>query len=300
MANRRMFSLDVVDTDRFLDMPLTAQCLYFHLGMRADDDGFIDSPKRILRYIGSNDDDLRILLTKGYLIPFEDGVIVIKDWLKNNWVRPDRKKSTRYTEKLALLAVEDDSYVVDLSDVNQMPTSSQPSDIPRLGKDSIGYNIVIPNGITRKGQDNQNEKKCENTPYQKIIDLYNNICVSLPHVTKLSEARKKAIHARYNQYSIGDFKRLFEMAEDSSFLKGGGERNWVANFDWLIRDSNMAKVLDGNYTDRAAKEDKSHIQTKKPYQQFEQRECNKAELDELEKKLLQNGSSNATSKKATG
>lgn len=92
MANRRMFSLDVVDTDRFLEMPLTAQCLYFHLGMRADDDGFIDSPKRILRYIGSNDDDLRILLTKGYLIPFEDGVIVIKDRLKNNRVRPDRKK----------------------------------------------------------------------------------------------------------------------------------------------------------------------------------------------------------------
>jgi len=124
--------------------------------------------------------------------------------------------------------------------------------------------------------------------------LYN---ISLPRVTKLSEARKKAIHARYNQYDIVDFKRLFEMAENSSFLKDGGGRNRVANFDQLIRDSNMAKVLDGNYTDRTEKADKNQMQTKKPYQQFEQRECDKGELDEPEKKLLQNGSGNATSKK---
>ena len=147
---------------------------------------------------------------------------------------------------------------------------------------------------------NQDEKKQENPPYQQIVELYNAICVSLPHVTKLSDARKKAISARCKKYSFEDFRKIFEMAEESSFLKGSNNRNWVANFDWLIRDSNMAKVLDGNYTDRAAKEDKSQMQAKKPYQQFEQRECNKAELDELEKKLLQNGSSNATSKQATG
>ena len=132
MASRRMFSMDVVDTDNFLEMPLTAQCLYFHLGMRADDDGFIDAPKRILRYIGSNNDDLKILLTKGYLIPFEDGVVVIRDWLKNNQIRADRKKSTRYTEKLSLLAVEKDTYVVNLYNDNQLPyqmtTKCQPSD----------------------------------------------------------------------------------------------------------------------------------------------------------------------------
>ncbi|RKI42433.1 hypothetical protein D7V86_05985 [bacterium D16-51] len=311
MASRRMFSLDVVDTDSFLEMPLTAQCLYFHMGMRADDDGFIDSPKRMLRYIGSNDDDLRILLSKGYLIPFEDGVIVIKDWLKNNWVRPDRKKNTRYTEKLALLAVEDDSYILDLSAANQTPTNCQPSgipvdnqtptncqpsDIPRLGKDSIDY-IVMSKDITRTKKCNQHEKKREKTPCQDVVDLYNSICISLPRVTKLSEARKKAIHARYSQYSIGDFKKLFEMAEESSFLKGGGNRNWVANFDWLMRDSNMAKVLDGNYADREAERNKSRMQDGKPYQQFSQRECNKDELGELEKMLLQKGNSGTNNKK---
>lgn len=302
MASRRMFSMDVVDTDKFLEMPLTAQCLYFHLGMRADDDGFIDAPKRILRYIGSNNDDLKILLTKGYLIPFEDGVVVIRDWLKNNQIRADRKKSTRYTEKLSLLVVEKDTYVVNLYNDNQvpyqLPTNCQPSanqvstkchTQDRLGKDSIGYNIVISNDITRsKVQDNQNEKKRGNTPYQEIVDMYNNICVSLPRVTKLSEARKKAIRARYNQYAIEDFKRLFETAEGSSFLKGGGGQDWVASFDWLIKDSNMAKVLDGNYIDR-------HTEPKKSYQQFKefsQRTCTQEEMDELEKKLLKNN--NAT------
>ena len=85
--------------------------------------------------------------------------------------------------------------------------------------------------------------------YQQIADMYNNTCVSFPKITKLSEARKKAIKARMKVYSLDDFKKLFEMAESSSFLKGQNNRNWSANFDWLIKDTNMAKVLDGNYDD---------------------------------------------------
>ena len=80
--------------------------------------------------------------------------------------------------------------------------------------------------------------------------MYNEICVSFPRLTKLSDSRKKAIRARLNQYTIEDFKRLFAMAEESSFLKGQNGRDWSANFDWLIKDSNMAKVLDGNYVDK--------------------------------------------------
>lgn len=84
---------------------------------------------------------------------------------------------------------------------------------------------------------------------QTIVDMYNRICVSYPKVTKLSENRKKAIRARMKMYSTEEFQRLFEMAEGSSFLKGGNNRNWSANFDWLIKDANIAKVLDGNYSD---------------------------------------------------
>lgn len=89
--------------------------------------------------------------------------------------------------------------------------------------------------------------------YQQIADMYNNTCVSFPKITKLSEARKKAIKARMKVYSLDDFKKLFEMAESSSFLKGQNNRNWSANFDWLIKDTNMAKVLDGNYEDKEHK-----------------------------------------------
>ncbi len=89
-----------------------------------------------------------------------------------------------------------------------------------------------------------------NIKYQQIADLYNETCVSFPRLTKLSDSRKKAIRARLNQYTIEDFKRLFAMAEESSFLKGQNGRDWSANFDWLIKDSNMAKVLDGNYVDK--------------------------------------------------
>ncbi len=84
MANRRMFSLDVVDTDKFLEMPLSTQALYFHFGMRADDDGFVSSPKRIIKSLCCNEDDLKLLIAKGYLIPFESGVVVISDWNINN------------------------------------------------------------------------------------------------------------------------------------------------------------------------------------------------------------------------
>ena len=87
-------------------------------------------------------------------------------------------------------------------------------------------------------------------PYEKIGEMYNRICKSFPRCTSLSDARKKAIKARFaSGYTIEDFQREFEKAEASSFLKGQNNRNWMASFDWLLKDSNMAKVLDGNYDD---------------------------------------------------
>lgn len=99
----------------------------------------------------------------------------------------------------------------------------------------------------RMSNANENEKH----NYQLIADMYNATCVSFPKCTTLSEGRRKAIKARLNKYSSEDFKRLFEMAEESDFLKGGNRNNWTASFDWLIKDTNMAKVLDGNYANRS-------------------------------------------------
>ena len=94
------------------------------------------------------------------------------------------------------------------------------------------------------------EREREAAPLQQIADLYNSICKSFPALRSLSDSRKKAIKARLNTYSVDDFKAVFEKAEASSFLKGSNDRNWTATFDWLVKDANMAKVLDGNYDDK--------------------------------------------------
>lgn len=100
--------------------------------------------------------------------------------------------------------------------------------------------------------------------------MYNDTCVSYPRLTKLSDSRKKSIRARLKQYSIDDFKRLFQMAEDSSFLKGHNGRNWSATFDWLIKDANMAKVLDGNYVDRQPERKESEEGERTQYKSYEE------------------------------
>lgn len=175
------------------------------------------------------------------------------------------------------------------NNVNQMSTKCQPSDIPSIGKDSIGkYNITISKDIVSKKQGNihtQNQPR-EEIPYQQIVDMFNSICISFPRVTKLSEARRKAIRARYNQYSTEDFERLFGMAEGSSFLKGSNDRNWSASFDWLIADKNMAKVLDGNYMDRQGEKNTGQAQPRKAYKQFNEREYDRKQMDDLERMLL--------------
>lgn len=100
-------------------------------------------------------------------------------------------------------------------------------------------------------EEDKNKKENKNINYQLIADMYNELCSSFPKITKISDRRKKTIRARMNQgYTVDDFRRLFESAEASSFLKGGNGRDWSASFDWLIQDGNMAKVLDGNYKDR--------------------------------------------------
>ena len=99
MAERRMFAKTIIDSDAFLDMPHTTQLLYFHLSMRADDDGFINNPKNIMRMIGCKDDDLKILLTKKFLLPFESGVVVIKHWQIHNYIQKDRYHETKYKEE---------------------------------------------------------------------------------------------------------------------------------------------------------------------------------------------------------
>lgn len=101
-----------------------------------------------------------------------------------------------------------------------------------------------------KEKELETDIEIEKNKYQLIADMYNNTCVSFPRLTKLSDSRKKAIGARLKKYSLEEIQRVFDLAEKSDFLKGNNSRNWNANFDWLMNDANMAKVLDGNYTNK--------------------------------------------------
>lgn len=113
MAERRMFAKTIVDSDAFLDMPLSSQALYFHLSMRADDDGFVNNPKKIQRMIGCSDDDLKLLIAKRFVLIFDSGVIVIKHWRLHNTLRKDRYKPTIYQEEFKKLILKSDGGYTD-------------------------------------------------------------------------------------------------------------------------------------------------------------------------------------------
>lgn len=145
MAQRRMFSPDIVCSEEFLDLPATSRELYFQLGMRADDDGFIQ-PKMIMRTLGASQDDLKVLIAKRFLLPFETGVVVVKHWLIHNMIRQDRYKETRFLEEKKALFIKENKAYTDNPDNGDrlMATKWQPNgnlSAPqvRLGKDSINY-----------------------------------------------------------------------------------------------------------------------------------------------------------------
>ncbi len=169
MAERRMFSKTIVDADNFLDMPASTRLLYYDLGMRADDDGFVNAPKKITRMTGASQDDLKLLIAKKFLIPFESGVVVIKHWKINNYIRPDRYKATIYQEELQQLEeTSNKEYVLTNRLPSGIPTvyqvSTQMDTQDRIGKDRIGKDRI--------GKDK--EDVC-----QQIVQLYHSICISL-------------------------------------------------------------------------------------------------------------------------
>ena len=174
------------------------------------------------------------LIAKSFLIPFESGIVVIKHWKIHNYIQKDRYKETVYKEERALLdEKENRAYTLSLPGVIEADTECI-QDVYMLDtQDRLDKSSLV------KGR--------ESIDYQGIIALYNTLCPSLPSVKALSEARRRAIKARLNSYTLDDFKTLFEKAEASDFLKGKNDRNWMADFDWLIKDANMAKVLDGKY-----------------------------------------------------
>ena len=170
MAEKRMFSKTIIDSDAFLDMPLSSQALYFHLSMRADDDGFVNNPKKIQRLTGCGDDDLKLLMSKKFLIPFESGIVVIKHWRIHNYIRTDRYKETNYIEEKSMLGIEKNkaySLLVENKDCTPLISLSQ-----------NGMSNGIPTGDKLDTQNRLDKNRLEENSIDKSRQEENGNCSS--------------------------------------------------------------------------------------------------------------------------
>ena len=197
MAERRMMAKSVIDTDAFLDMPASTQNLYFHMLLKADDDGFIASPKGILRIISASDDDLKLLLAKQYLFRFESGVVVIKDWKIHNYIQSDRYKPSLQPERELLTITANKEYTLTNSDVSDMDTECiQNVSIGkvRLGKVRLGKNNIL------------------SSKYDFADEIIQHLNMRIGAKYKSSTAKtKQLINARLNEgFTIDDFKTVID------------------------------------------------------------------------------------------
>ena len=160
MAERRMFTQKITESDAFLDMPLSTQALYFHLCMNADDDGFVKNPKRIARMMGASDDDMRLLVAKSFVIIYESGVIVIKHWRMHNLLRKDRYKETEYVDEKSILYIKQNgAYTLEekqgqpIMATKWQPNGNQMAPQVSIGKDSIVEDSIDKDSINIKEKD---------------------------------------------------------------------------------------------------------------------------------------------------
>lgn len=172
MANKRMFSIDVTETDTFLEMPLTAQALYFHLAMRGDDDGFVSNPRSIMRVTGCSENDLKTLAESGYIITFRSGVIVISDWKVNNYLRGDRYKPTTFQNELSMLTETSNKRYVLESD-SQRSTVGIPNSNQMETQYSIEKNrVVVDTATTATGSRTDSDLAEIVQHFQEVIGVF--------------------------------------------------------------------------------------------------------------------------------
>lgn len=218
-----MFAKTIIDSDAFLEMPMTAQLLYFHLAMRGDDDGFINKPKAIMRICGAHDDDLRVLFAKKFVIPFESGVVVIKHWKIHNYIRKDTYIETKYKEEKACLELdENNAYRLSVTNPSRVRNESVTSPSTQ---DSIGeYRI-----------DKVNIKR-ENTKREKAE-------LSSPTLEEIKEYGRSV-----NREDIA--KKFYDYYSAAGWKDTGGRKihNWQAKYiAWCNREPKEEKERYGNF-----------------------------------------------------
>jgi hypothetical protein len=260
MAQKRMFTMKIVDSDAFLEMPLSTQCLYFHLNMRADDDGFIGNTKRIMKIIGASEDDLRLLIAKRFVLTFEDGVIVIKHWRMHNTLSRDRYAETSYTDEKKMLLLKDNgSYSLTggnpIDDTRLIERSGRQTQ-QRRNKDATktrsDKGLDIDKDIDKE-KDNKlivsKDTICQ-TDVRRVIEEWNKlqeVGINPIRDIKPSSKRCQLLKGRIREYGIDEVINAINNVRKSDFLRGENNRGWMITFDWFVKPNNFLKTLEGNY-----------------------------------------------------
>lgn len=229
MAEKRMFSIKLIDTDLFLELPISSQNLYFHLGMRADDDGFVDKPKTIMKVVGAKEDDLKILIMKRFIIPFDNGLIVIRHWRLNNYLRSDRYNETKYLEEKSMLSIKENGEYELKNDVGI------PSGLPNTinlnlntNNNSLDntYNLVENKEINKETKETKSPRH-KYGKYQRILltnDEYDKLCEEFgdDYIDKVIERVDEYVEENNNKNKYKNFNLVIRKAirDNWSCLKG--------------------------------------------------------------------------------
>lgn len=220
MAERRMFAKTIVLSDAFLDMPLGARCLYMTMGMLADDDGFVNNPKSIMRQSGATTDDLKILIEKKFIIPFESGVIVIKHWRINNYLQKDRYQETKYIEEKSQLQIDEKGAYTSNVYTEYVYTGKD-----RIGKDRIGNKYIAP---TLEEIQAYCTQRNNNVDAQKFYDYYTRNDWKDSKGNKVKNWKQKVITWEKHEPKpkTDDYKPMTEDKMSDEFRKHLEEDGW--------------------------------------------------------------------------
>ena len=235
MAERRMFAKTIVDSDMFIDMPMSARLLYYDLAMRADDDGFVNSPKKIMRFVGASMDDMNVLIAKQFIIPFESGVVVIKHWKIHNYIQKDRYKATSYQAEKESLTLKNGTYYTDdlpdvsnldtecIQDVYSLDTQDRLGKV-RLGKDRLELGKDRVRDRDRDRQELESAHAPENLPLE-IAENKNN--KNNENDFNNSDNKKPTRH------KYGIYKNVLLTDEDMEKLKSEFPDDWQNRIERL-------------------------------------------------------------------
>lgn len=268
MAERRMFAKKITESDAFLDMPSSTQALYFHLNMSADDDGFVNNPRKIQRMVGSSDDDFKLLIAKSFVITFDSGIIVIKHWKMHNYIQKDRYKPTDYIEEKSMLELKKNkAYTLNVSKTDTESIQDVPVGKVRLGKVSLGK---VNNNVQQDCTPKVTKTDIDNF-FESIWKLYPN----KKGKGQISDSKKKVLYSfGYETLEKCIERYKVELEKDKDWRK---PQNGSTFFN-----SGYIDYLDGDYEPGKA----SNKPNTNKFNNFQQRERTKEDIEKLERQLL--------------